>query len=356
MGKTIVAGGTVFGLKGVEDFYSRPITISKINGAGYDYSSVFIDLDIGVEVEDARVLVDAIGPFTCYRMSELADNGFYQRHICEDTINVFNELVGIGVPSDMALAAALSVDLDTSITPGFASQLKNLGAVLQVDNNTFESSFEIFIRGANYVGIEQMFRMFRIFGSSIINQRKAFEIVSKITKKSLSSFSLVDDDSLMAVCNFLSVCEDEVAAELIVEIINDVDPSKWPFIAEVSNNIEQNNFDRAAELLNVNAADLKQSFANYNLKQSFDKYNWKALHPYFTDKNIDIYVLLVVVYGFHVFQFVENVLYQEYGQSTFISDAHYAAIVSYIGKYEDYDAPVHMIIDIAGLPDIDSVY
>lgn len=350
MGKTIVAGGTVFGLEGVEDFYSRPITISKINSVGYDYISVSIHLDIGVEVEDARVLVDAIGPFTCYRMSALADNGVVdQRHICEDTINVFNELVGIGVPSDMALAAALTVDLDTSITPGFASQLKNLGAVLQVDNNTFESSFEIFIRGANYVGVEQMFRMFRIFGSSIINQRKAFEIASKITKKSLSSFSLVDDDSLMAVCNFLSVCETEVAAELIVEIINDVDPSKWPFIAEVSNSIDQDNFDRAAELLNVNAEDLKKSFNDYNGRV--------LIRPYFAGKSVDIYALLVVVYGFQVFQFVvENILYQDYGQSAFISDAHYAAVVSYIGKYEDYDTPVHLIVDIAGLPDIDSVH
>lgn len=349
MGKTIVAGGTVFGLEGVEDFHSRPIVISKINSVSYDYNSVSIDLDVGVEFEDARVLVDAIGPFTCYRMSELAGNGADQRYICEDTINVFNELVGIGVPSDMALAAALSVELDTHITPGFASQLKNLGAVLQVDNNTFESSFEIFIRGSNFVGVEQMFRMFRIFGSSIINQRKAFEIASKITKKSLSSFSLVDDDSLMAVCNFLSVCEDEVAAELIVEIINDVDSSKWPFIAEVSNNIEQSDFDRAAELLNVDADDLKQSF---------DNYNWRVLtRPYFMGKNVDIYVLLVVVYGFDVFQFVvENILYQDYGNSALISDAHYAAVVSYIGKYEDYDTPVHLIVDIAGLPDIDSVH
>ena len=344
MSKTLIAGGRKFVIENYENLFDG--TSLSIFEDIKPSKKVVVMFGMTIDKNDVVSVAENLKGITCLRLVDLYAG--CQHLVTDVTIETFNGIVAEKVPSDLALSAAMSLNNENDALPNVISIIRETGASIQVDNTSMESSIEIFLRGVNLVGVESMKKLFRVFGSSIINQRRALEIATKITDKSVESFSMVPEDSLIAVSSFLSVTQDEVAAEVIVDVINDVDPDKWAFIGEISEELSKDNFDKVSSLMNISKDLLSEIFKEFRLTHNYS-------HNFgYHGKENDVFALLLVTYGIDNIVFASENIREVLGSKDFcfVRVAQYVAIVSHIGRYNDPDTPVDLILDLAGLPDI----
>lgn len=347
MSKTLIAGGRKFVVENYENLFDEtPLFIFEdINPS----KKVVVMFGMTVDKKDVVSVAENLKGITCLRLVDLYAG--YQCLVTDVTIETFNGLVADKVPSDLALSAAMSFNGDNAL-PNAISIIRETGASIQIDNATMENSIEIFLRGVDIVGVESMKKLFRVFGSSIINQRRALEIATKITDKSVESFSMVPEESLTAVSNFLSVTKDETAAEVIVDAINDVNHDRWAFIGKISEELSEDNLEEVSALMNISKDLLSEIFEEFRLTHKYD-------HSFgYSGKENDVFALLLVTYGIDNMACASENIREVLGSRDFCSVrvAQYVAIVSHIGRYDDPDTPVDLILDLAGLPDIGYIY
>lgn len=158
------------------------------------------------------------------------------------------KIVEQGLPESIAYVFSLLTDGNYSVF----EELLNTGAAIQVNNDTKETSIEIFARIYQKFGVDVVKRVFTIFGSSIQEQKRFLPAILKMNKASAESLVNVSEEIFIYILNVLSFESlTEVDTGIFYEVIKDFNKKDWSKISQflsLKREVEDYNFLLNTEL------------------------------------------------------------------------------------------------------------
>lgn len=286
-------------------------------------------------------------------------------------VETFHGLVDVGMPFDLAFDSASRSR--NKVFADAVSLIRETGARLLVDNNNLKNSVGLFITTADNTDVETAQRLFKVFGSSIEQQSTA-SVVSEMIQNCVDEFSLVPDEAIIPTVELLRTTRKDSEILAIIEMVSDVPVSSWPVIGAASETINTivptvgtassslfGGFEDESKIpfysdFNVSLDKIVEQYAFFYDRVVRGKSEFDRLipDPSRRVKYAAIFMALVAAYGFDVIERTVNKLNLDENRDRF-DVLQFVAVASHIGRYDDEDTPVHIILDLAGLPDIKTI-